>query len=147
MLERLHGVVAAGAEVGAVAHGDEAGAGLRRPPDGLFHRPVADDEAQALVAVDDRRRRSVADDLDIGLGVGPPFPQPPQIRGPQAGDAVRIDPAQVGDDDDVGGDAGVFFAEARFAEGSEDEFGELAGLTITLAGAIPSLPFPLSFRT
>jgi hypothetical protein len=80
--------------VGAAPDAREPDAGLRGEVDRLGHRPPAGEEAHPVVAVDQRHRGRDRVDGDHGPRVHHAAAQAGEVHR-DAGDPVRVDPAQV----------------------------------------------------
>src|SRR6185436_11276550 len=119
-LERFEDVVARDAEVVRVAHADPAAARLG----GLRHRdrvrPRPDDEAEAVVAVDGRRARALADDRELRSRIDAPELEH-VVVGVQPSDAVAVDPSEVGAREDAGGEGRVLRGHAEVLEDARGE--------------------------
>ena len=100
---RCHARVVGGdAEVARVGHRDDPGAGLFGLADRDLHRPGRHDDAHAAVAVVERGRVPLGDDPVARPRVDPAAAEAGDVAGVagQPGDAVGIDPGQVGRDHD-----------------------------------------------
>ena len=82
---------------------------------GLLHRDLVglgpDDEAQAVVAIDGRRARRLANDLHHRPRIDPATVEHLEI-GVQPGNAVRLDPTEVARRQHVGGQPRVGLKDA-----------------------------------
>src|SRR5262249_43429802 len=89
-----------------VADGDEGRARRLGLGHGHLIGPRADDQAEAVVAVHGRGGRELADDADVRPRVDLADGEQVEV-GMQPGDAVRVDPAEVADRENIGGHRGV----------------------------------------
>ena len=118
--ERHHGVVGGRAVVIRVAAGHEShavGPGLR---DGELHGEGGSVVAERLLAVDDRRRTLVADDLRLGGRHDPALAVPLEV-GRQHAHPVRVDAPQIRPDHEVGDELGHRRRRPPAVEDRDDE--------------------------
>ena len=116
VLEGEHGVVAGHAEVTASPHADHAHADLPRLGDGDVHGLGGEDEAQALVAVDGGGGGALPHDAPLGRGVRAAVAVGGDVGAKLVRDAVAVDAAEVGGDEDVGGEGRVVAGDAHGGE-------------------------------
>ncbi len=114
-------MVARNAEVVGVAHRHPARPDLV----GLVHRDLhglgRDDQAESPVAVHGGGAGCFVDDADLRRGIQAVVVVQPDVAR-QPGDAVGVDAAQVGADEDFGGQKGFFRRAADFFENRLYEF-------------------------
>ena len=122
------------AVVGAVAHRHHAHAGLPGLLDRQLHRQRAGDEAEAAVAVDGRAGGGVAQDAHLGVLVQVTVAGAVDVEVGEAGEAVRLDAAEVGLDEDVDRHAGVVVRDADGGEAAHAEVVELLRVDADVGG-------------
>ena len=98
----------------AVGDGDHADAGLVGFFDGDLHGLGGGDDAEAVVGVDGGGRGGLAEDADLGAWVEDALAVTLYVLSEEVGDAVGVYAAEVGGEEDVGGDAGVFSRTRTF---------------------------------
>src|SRR6266704_1832826 len=122
VLERQERVVPRDSVVVRVPHRDDADRGVLRLPDRDVHPLLAHDLAEALAAVDERGRLRLLEDAALVVRLHVAGLQPADVAA-EARDAVRVDAAQVREDQHVRRDARVL---RRDAELYQDLFAEPA---------------------
>src|SRR5207249_6584730 len=106
VLERHQAVVARDPVVIRIADRDDPDGGVLRLPDREVHRSLANNLAEALSAVDERGGFRLPDGAARVLRLHEALFQAGHISA-ESRDAMRVDPAQIGEDQNVGHDLRV----------------------------------------
>ncbi len=114
--------------MGAVAHGNETGAGLPGALQGFRHGVVPNHKTQAVVAIHNGCRPGMADHLDLRFGIDEAFLDAPDVKRSQVGNPVGIDAPQVGRHEHACGSLGVFLGYTCFLQYLRGEPGQLTGI-------------------
>src|SRR5436309_7018342 len=115
VLERHEGVVARDAVVIRIADRDHADRGVPRLVDGQVHRFLPHDLAEALTPIDEGRRLRLPDHTTLVRRLHGALLEAVHIA-PEARDAVGVNPAKVGEDEDVRRHAGIFRGDTQLGE-------------------------------
>jgi len=121
--QRLENIVAGDAEMICIAHTDPAGAGFVRHVHGDAIRLRADNEPEAVVAIDGGGTQRRSHRGDSGFRIDVAFAEHSKIA-IEPGDAMRINAAQIRGGQHIGSLRGVFLGHAKVEKDARTEFAQ-----------------------